>query len=376
MVQPPPATIGMALEDVDTPALILDLDPFERNLRRMADATTAKGIALRPHAKTHKSVDIAKAQVAQGAVGQTCQKVSEAEVLVDGGIADVFVSNQIVAEPKVRRLCALAKRATVTVSVDHAANVALLQRLAQEAGVTVQCLVELNVGDDRVGIPPREPALELAHSVAAADNLTLRGIQAYAGSAQHIRKYRTRRSHIKGVVEMVRATRDMFLADGLACDVISGAGTGSYEMEASSGVYTEIQAGSYIFMDVDYGLNLEAGGAPKSDFEHSLFVLAQVISLPAERKCTLDAGTKAVDVGTGYPRFADRPDLIYARNSDEHGKVEQDAGSNEPLPALGEKVRLTVAHCDPTVNLHDWYVCVRGGVVEALWPVSARGALF
>ena len=373
MTTRPPAEVGMALADVDTPALIVDLDPLERNLKRMAEAAVAAGVALRPHAKTHKSAHIAHKQIALGAVGVCCQKVSEAEAMVAGGIGDVFVSNEIIGETKLHHLAGLARQAKVTVSVDHADGVSALARAAGELAATIHVMVDVDIGDGRSGVPPGAAALALARQVAGAPNLRFAGLQAYKGSAQHTRDYTERRGLIADVVEQVRATRDLLAADGLECGTISGAGTGTYEMEAESAVYTEIQPGSYVFMDVDYAANFDRDGKPFAEFEHSLFVLATVMSRVASDRAMLDAGTKALNIDLAMPLFADRSDVTYVRASDEHGRVATPDGAQ--ALRLGEKVRLIPGHCDPTVNLYDWYVAIRAGTVEAVWPVSARGAV-
>ncbi len=368
-----PAEVGMALADVDTPALVVDLDPLERNLARMAEAAAAAGVALRPHAKTHKSVHIAQKQVALGAVGVCCQKVSEAEAMVAGGIGDVFVSNEVIGETKLRHLAGLARQAKVTVSVDHTDGISALARAAAELAATIHVMVDIDIGDGRTGVAPGRAALALARQVSAEASLRFAGLQAYKGSAQHTRDHAERRGLIAEVIEQVRMTRDLLAQNGLECGTISGAGTGTYEMEAASAVYTEIQPGSYVFMDVDYAANKDRDGKPFAEFEHSLFVLATVMSRVATDRAMLDAGTKAVNIDLAMPQFVDRSDLTYVHASDEHGRVATPGGAQ--ALRLGEKVRLIPGHCDPTVNLYDWYVAVRAGTVEAVWPVSARGSV-
>ena len=370
----PPATLGMSLDEVDTPALLIDLDAFERNLRRMADAVPPGGkIRLRPHAKTHKSPDIAQAQMALGAVGVCCQKVSEAEVMVDGGIADVLVSNEIAGTAKLRRLAALAQRARIGVCVDDPANVADLASAAAAAGVTLRVLVEIDVGAGRCGIGSGEPALQLAKAIARAPHLEFGGLQAYHGSAQHVRDYGERRAAIQRAASLAADTRDLLRRNGLDCPVITGAGTGSYRLEIETGIYNELQCGSYVFMDADYARNQDASGAVKPEFEHSLFLWATVMSHPARDRAVVDAGLKAFSVDSGLPTIVDLPEATLDRASDEHGRIVLARPSN--ALKVGDKLRLIPGHCDPTVNLHDWYVGIRKSKVEALWPVAARGAL-
>jgi 3-hydroxy-D-aspartate aldolase len=365
-----PATVGMPLAAVDTPALILDLDAFERNLARMADALRGKPARLRPHAKSHKCAQIALRQMAAGAVGVCCQKVSEAEALVEGGVTDVLIANEVVGAGKLDRLAALARTAKLAVCVDAAENVADLDAAAARAGVRLDALVEINVGANRCGTEPGAPALELARSIAASRSLRFAGLQAYQGSAQHVRSVADRRDAISRAVGLVRATRTLIQDGGIPCETVTGAGTGSFPLELASGAYDEIQPGSYIFMDADYNRNeFDADWPP---FEQSLFVWTTVMSRPTAARAVVDAGLKSSSVDSGMPQVWKRPGVEFVNASDEHGVLVIAPGAQ--APALGEKLLLVPGHCDPTVNLHDWFVCVRRGTVEALWPVSARGA--
>jgi len=366
-----PASIGMPLADVDTPALILDMDAFERNLARMADAVRARPVRLRPHAKSHKCAEIALRQIAAGAVGVCCQKVSEAEALVAGGVADVLIANEVVGAGKLARLAALAARARLAVCADAAENVLALDAAAARAGVRLDVLVEINVGADRCGVAPGAPALTLVRAIAAGRNLRFAGLQAYHGGAQHLRSVAERRNAIGSAVELVQATRSLIQANGYTCDTVTGAGTGSFPLELASGAYDELQPGSYIFMDADYARNEFDAAWPR--FEQSLFVLTTVMSRPSAARAVVDAGLKASSVDSGMPQLWDLAGVEYVKASDEHGVLDIAPGTN--APALGAKLLLVPGHCDPTVNLYDWFVCTRGGVVEALWPVSARGAL-
>jgi D-threonine aldolase len=358
----------MRLDEVDTPALVLDLDAFERNLRRMQDAVAGRRIRVRTHAKTHKCAEIARRQVAAGAVGVCCQKVSEAEALVEGGIADVLISNEIVGAPKLARLAALSKRARIGVCVDDAENL----RAIGASGASLDLYVEIDVGAKRCGVPPGEPALALAREASALPNLRFAGLQAYQGAAQHVRSMAERRAHIARAAEAAQATRKLIEAAGIACPRVTGGGSGTFMFEIESGVYDEIQPGSYVFMDVDYARNEWSDPLPR--FEHALFVLATVMSRPTPQRVVVDAGLKASSVDSGLPQVWQRAGLAFVRASDEHGVIEVAAGGT--APALGEKLRLVPGHCDPTVNLYDWYVCVRADHVEALWPIVGRGALY
>lgn len=376
----PPAEIGMRLAEVDTPALLIDLDAFERNLRAMAGNVSAAGVRIRPHAKTHKCAIIARRQTALGAVGVCCQKVSEARALVQAGVTDVLVSNQVVGRRKIAGLVGLAREAKVGVCVDDAGNAVEIGEAAAAAGVGIDVLVEIDVGAGRCGVAPGDEALALARRVASIDGLRFAGLQAYHGSAQHIRDYAERRRAIETAAAMARGVVESLAREGIRCETVAGAGTGTWQFEAASGVYNELQAGSYVFMDVDYAKNLDESGLPFTAFEHALFVYATVMSRPARERAVLDAGLKAFATDCGMPRLADVESAAVLDASDEHAVLDLTASvdpttSNADF-AVGDKVRLIPGHCDPTVNLHDWYVCVRGDRVEALWPIVARGCVW
>ena len=364
-MQHPPAEPGMHEQEIDTPALVLDLDAFEHNLDTMAALLAPTRAKLRAHTKTHKSPIIAKLQAARGAVGQCVQKVAEAEALAWGGIGDILVTNEVVGARKLARLAALATIAEVGLCVDDVRQVVAAEQAGAAAGRRLKVLVEIDVGMGRCGVAAGPPAVALAQRIAASPHLIFGGIQAYHGRAQHIRAPEERAAAIDGAIEAARRTVEQLRQQGLDCPIVGGAGTGTFAQEAASGVYTEIQAGSYAFMDADYARN---GAAPP--FRQSLFVLATVMSTALDGVCVVDAGHKAMPTDSGYPLV--RPGLEYVGASDEHGKIVVKDGTR---PELGEKIRLTPGHCDPTVDRYDWYVGVRGGRVECLWPVAARGAM-
>jgi len=353
-----PAAVGDRLEEVDTPALILDLDSFERNLSTLNESVKGK-VRVRPHAKMHKCPEVAKRQIAAGAVGVCCQKVSEAEAMVDGGVADVLVTNEIVGGRKLERLAALSRRAKIGVCVDSAENVAQLKG-------DLDVYIELEVGMRRCGVEPGEAVVALAKQVTRHHRFA--GLQAYQGRAQHFRSMEERHAAIEVAAQHVQHTKRLLARAGIPCPIVTGAGSGTYMLEVEAGVWDEIQPGSYAFMDADYAKNEWAAPLPR--FEHALFVLTTVMSRAPER-AIVDAGLKASSVDSGMPGVWRRDGLRYTRASDEHGWIE-----GSPLPALGERLQLVPGHCDPTVNLYDWYVCVRRGVVEALWPITARGAVY
>jgi len=369
----PPATIGMPLDAIDTPALLVDLDTFDENIRRMATAVASYGVRLRPHAKSHKSSAIALRQIGAGAIGVCCQKVGEAEAMAYGGITDILVSNQVWGAPKLARLAALARQVRLAVCVDDPRNVADISAAAGAYDAHIDVLVEINVVEDdvRCGIAAGRPAVELAKEVASHPRLRFAGLQAYAGRAQHTREYAKRQTAVAYASQLASHTRDLLERDGLDCPCITGSGTGTYSLEGSGGVYTELQAGSYIFMDMDYSRNLGADGQPYRDFGQSLFIYSTVMSRPSEAAGVLDAGIKSSSFDSGPPGLLGVEDVESAKGSDEHLVVKV-RGGRFPY-ALGEKVKLIPGHCDPTVNMYDWIVGVRVDRVEAIWPVAARG---
>jgi 3-hydroxy-D-aspartate aldolase len=373
MLQAPPAIPGMREDEVDTPALLIDLDAFEYNLDTMAALLAPTGAKLRAHAKTHKSPVIARLQMDRGAVGNCVQKVAEAEALAWGGIPNILVSNEVVGAPKLARLCALARISQVAVCVDDAAQVSAIEAAASHAGIRMTVLVEIDVGAARCGVAPGPDAVALATRIAGSKHLIFGGLQAYHGSAQHKRTPAERQAMISGAVDASRRTVEQLRQRGLECAIVGGAGTGTFAIESASGIYNEIQAGSYVFMDADYARNLDDHGRPVSTFQHSLFVLATVMSAAQPGLAVLDAGHKAVAVDSGLPTVWQRPDIKYVSASDEHGKLS--VGSETASPKLGDKLRLVPGHCDPTVDKYDWYVGVRKGIVECLWPVAARGGV-
>lgn len=364
-----PAQVGDFVDAIDTPALVVQLDAFERNLDCMAGAT--QGLRLRPHAKAHKCPDIARLQIARGAVGVCCQKTDEAIALVEGGIADVLVTNEVVVPAKIRRLAMLAHDATVGVLVDDESTVLALSGGAVAAGSTLDVYVEINVGADRCGVAPGPAAVRLARTIAHAPHLRFSGLHAYHGAAQHLRSPQDRRDAIAGAAKLAAMTRQMIEAANIACPIVTGAGTGTWRHEIASGVWNELQPGSYPFMDADYNRNeLASDDLP---FEQSLFVLAGVMSIASPGRAIVDAGLKAFAFDSGMPQVHGQREVRYVKASDEHGVLETTA-ANASL-ALNDRVWLVPGHCDPTINLYDWIVGVRGDRVESIWPIAARGAL-
>lgn len=371
-----PAAIGMDEADIQTPCLVLDLDALERNIKKMGDYASAHGMRHRVHGKMHKSVDVARLQQdLGGACGVCCQKVSEAEVFARGGIKDVMVSNQVTDPAKIDRLARMPKLgARVLVCVDDPANVADLSAAAVRHGTQIEALVEIDCGAGRCGVTTTQEVVNIARMIDAAEGLKFAGIQAYQGAMQHMDSYEERQAKLDVAIAQVADAVRALKARGLDCDIVGGGGTGSYYFESNSGVYNELQCGSYAFMDADYGRILDAEGKriDQGEWENALFILTSVMSHAKPDKAIVDAGLKAQSVDSGLPTVYGRDDVEYLKCSDEHGVVADPGG----VLKVNDKLRLVPGHCDPTCNVHDWYVGVRGGKVEALWPVSARGKAF
>jgi len=371
-----PALPGMREDEIQTPCLILDLDALERNIKKMGDYAKAHNMRHRAHAKMHKSVDVLRLQQELGsAVGACCQKVSEAEVFVRGGIKDVLVSNQVRDRTKIDRLAKLPQHgARIIVCVDDAANVADLSAAAQKYGTSIDCFVEIDCGAGRCGVKTAAEVVDIASLIDAAPGLKFAGLQAYQGAMQHIDRYEERKAKLDAAIAQVEEAVEALKAEGLEPELVSGGGTGSYYFESASSVYNELQCGSYAFMDADYGRVLDKDGnrIDNGEWENALFILTSVMSHAKADKAICDAGLKAQSVDSGLPFVYGRDDVKYVKCSDEHGVIDDPDG----VLAINEKLRLVPGHCDPTCNVHDWYVGVRNGKVETLWPVSARGKAY
>ncbi|NNF92408.1 MAG: DSD1 family PLP-dependent enzyme [Boseongicola sp.] len=371
-----PAKPGMDEAEIQTPCLVLDMDALERNVKKMGDYARAHGMRHRVHGKMHKSVDVAKMQIdLGGACGVCCQKVSEAEVFARGGIKDVLVSNQVRDPAKIDRLARMPKLGARTLCcVDDIDNVADLSTAAEKHGTEIECLVEIDCGAGRCGVTTTPAVVEIAKAIDAAPGLKFSGIQAYQGAMQHLDSYSDRKAKLDVAVAMVKDAVDALKAEGLECDIVGGGGTGSYYFESNSGVYNELQCGSYAFMDADYGRILDENGnrIDQGEWENALFILTSVMSHAKPDKAIVDAGLKAQSVDSGLPVVFGRTDVEYVKCSDEHGVVMDPDG----VLKINDKLKLVPGHCDPTCNVHDWYVGVRNGKVETIWPVSARGRAY
>ncbi len=365
---PPAAQPGDPLARVDTPSLALDLTAFEANLRAMQAWADRHEVALRPHAKAHKCPQIALRQVALGARGICCQKVSEALPFVAAGIRDIHISNEVVGPAKMALLGQLARAAKISVCVDNAQNLAQLSAAMVQAGAQIDVLVEVDVGQGRCGVSDDATVLTLAQQARALPGLNFAGLQAYHGSVQHYRTREERATVSRQAARIAASYAQLLRESGIACDTITGGGTGSVEFDAASGVYTELQAGSYAFMDGDYGAN-EWGGP--LNFQNSLFLLSTVMSTPTPDRVVLDAGLKSASAECGPPAVYGESGLTCTAINDEHSVVRVEPGAT--APALGSVLRLVPAHVDPTFNLHDGLVVFKDGVVQDIWEISARG---
>lgn len=384
--------IGHPVHSIDTPALVIDLDAMERNLAVMATFANRHKVKMRPHAKMHKSSELARMQIAAGAAGVCVQKTSEAEAMVAGGIYNVFISNEVISPFKLARVSTLTRTVLphggkVAICVDSLEGIHRLAsvmnegRTASGIATDIDVFVEVNVGHNRCGVDAGAPALALALEIRKHPALNFAGLQAYHGKAQHLRSPAERREAIAAAIGAVRETCRLLEAQGIKPGLVTGAGTGTAALEAASGIYGELQVGSYLFMDADYAANQLDPAQPR--FEHALFVKTQVISTHAGAApyAVCDAGHKSHAIDSGMPlvhAFSSRSKLEYSNSGDEHGVLRPTAG-NTRLPALGAFVWLIPGHCDPTVNLHDAMIGVRGGllkgVVERIIAVDARGAL-
>lgn len=388
----PQDLIGRPVNAIDTPALVVDLDAMDRNLATMARFAQRHKVRLRPHAKMHKSAELAKLQMAAGAVGVCVQKTSEAEAMVAGGVCNVFISNEVISPFKLARVAALTRavlphEGKIAICVDSIEGIRRLAtsmneaRVASGVATAIDVFIEINVGQKRCGVEPGTAAVALALEIRKHPALNFAGLQAYHGKAQHLRSPAERREAITGAIKAAALTRQLIEAEGVSVGLVTGSGTGTAALEGASGVYGELQAGSYLFMDADYAANQLDPAQPR--FEHALFVKTQVISThtTGDPYVVCDAGHKSHAIDSGLPKvhaFSSRSKLEYFNGGDEHGILRPTAGSTR-LPTLGSLLWLIPGHCDPTVNLHDMMIGVRGGllkgVVERVIRVDARGAL-
>ena len=363
--------IGIPKEELDTPALLIDLDAMERNLDRMAKYLAPTRVKLRPHTKTHKSPLIAHRQLAAGAIGVCCQKLGEAEVMAAAGIRDILICSEIVGVNKIHRLMALAKHANVTVVVDHPENIQALSEAAIAYKITLPVLVDVNLGQNRCGVLPGDSVVRLVEQIGKSPGLSFKGLQGYHGKIQHLQGFENRGQKSQEAMEQLGETVRLLKGLGLEPEVVSGGGTGTYNIDPHLGVITELQAGSYIFMDYQYRMVGGQRGEVFDDFEMALTLLGTVISTPDSRWAVVDIGLKAASIDGGVPVLRGLEGIEYRPGGDEHGiLLFKDVGREV---RLGEKLEFYPGHGDTTINLHDDYYAIRQGKLEAIWPVAARG---
>lgn len=359
--------------DLNTPVLVVDLDALERNVARMAAFAAEHGVALRPHAKTHKSPDVARLQRAAGAVGACCAKLGEAEVLADGGLTGLLITSPVVSEPAIERLARLNTRSDGLIcAIDHPDNArAIAAAVAKQGSKPLAVVIDVDPGIHRTGVPSPEAAVALFDVIRGSDALRYAGVQFYCGLQQHIEDYAEREAAMRERAEYLRTVIAALTAAGGAPEIVTGGGTGTHRIDVTLDLFTELQVGSYVFMDDQYrACALTSAG--EQPFESALFIDTRVVSANTPGLVTVDAGFKAMAtdaepaaIAAGAPEGS-----RYMFMGDEQGALILGAG--DP-PALGELVRLTAPHCDPTVNLYDTYHLVRGETLVGLWPVAARG---
>jgi D-serine deaminase-like pyridoxal phosphate-dependent protein len=364
--------VGLPISEVPTPALLVDLDIFEANLATMARACADRRTQYRPHGKAHKSSLVAKKQLAAGADGLCAGKLGEAEVFVAAGIRDILITTEVVGRRKIGRLVGLARASPeVKVVVDNAENVADLASAAAAEKVRLAVLVDVNVGQNRTGVDTPEEASDLAQLAARQPSLHFMGVQAYAGNNMHIVGFDNRRAASLRALERAVAAAEAIKRAGLPVAILSVGGTGTYNIDTGFPGVTEIQPGSYIFMDSHYRSIGNEMSEVFSDFGNSLSVLTTVISRPSKGRAITDGGNKALSSDAGPPALKDGRGVSYQAGGDEHGVLLLRDPNREFKP--GDKVEFVPSHCDTTVNLHNVFFAIRKGTVEAVWPIEARG---
>jgi len=356
---------GMRVEDLDTPVLLLDLDAFQRNIDKMAAFFADKTAGLRPHCKTHKCPTIALRQLDAGAVGITCAKVSEAEVMANAGIRDILIANQVVGKVKIDRLTDLAAQCDLMVAVDNPVNVHALSAACRTKDVTLRVLVEVDTGMHRCGVQNDRDALNLARLTVDAPHLEFMGLQGYEGHLVHVLDPDKRAAGVRKALAQLQSVKTMIESDGLPVEIISGGGTGTYDLSGSEPPMNEIQAGSYVFMDAKYA-------QVRPEFETSLTVLSTVLSRPLPERIVVDAGLKTMPPDFGWPTLIGYPSVELVSLSEEHGKLTAEAPSSVALQP-GDKVQFIPSHCCTTVNLHNRLYVIQDGTLIDIWPIAARG---
>jgi D-serine deaminase-like pyridoxal phosphate-dependent protein len=356
---------GMPVEEIDTPALILDLDDLEYNLRTMSRFFAGKKVSLRPHSKTHKCPQIARLQLEAGAIGITCAKLGEAEVMARAGIQNILIANQVSGAVKLGRLVDLARICNLMVAVDDIEGVRQLGEACRAAGVKVSVLIEVNIGMGRCGVEPGEPTLKLARFIQGQKALQFKGLMGYEGHLVMIPDLTERTAKVTAAFGLLKSTKELLESHGLAVEIVSGGGTGTFDITAGCEPVTEIQAGSYVFMDATYA-------AIRPEFRVSLTMLTSVVSRPEPGHLALDAGLKTISREFGLPAPIGLPGATVRYLSEEHLVVDLADPAAVSLKA-GDKVFVMPTHCCTTTNLHNTLHVVRAGRLVDLWPIAARG---
>ena len=348
---------------IPTPALVIDLDAMDFNLATMARFFADRLAKLRPHFKTHKCPILAQKQVELGAIGLTCAKLGEAEVLVRAGIPSILIANQVIDPVKITRLAELALRSQIIVAVDNPDNVRMHSAAAQQAGSVINLVVEVNVGLNRCGVQPGEAVLSLARLISQSPSLHFAGLLGYEGQTMFVTDPEQRRKNVHQAMSELVRTADLLRQAGIAVDIVSAGGTGTYDLTGAYPGVTEVEAGSYLFMDAKY----HKLGLP---FRCALTLLATVISVPVPGRAVIDAGMKSLTTENGLPEVVSPPGARLKALNEEHGILEVDPQTHLQI---GDSVELLPSHVCTTVNLHDQYYALRNGQLEAVWPITARG---
>ncbi len=357
---------GTPIELLDTPALVIDLDVVESNIRKLQKWADKNRVSVRPHAKTHKSPYFAKKQIDAGAIGICAAKVSEAEVLVNGGVSEVMIPNEIVGERKIARLMSLARHARMIVAVDSADNVRELSAAAIEFGAELGVIIEVDVGQARCGVEAGPAVVRLAKVIAKSPGLRFDGLMGYEGHLVATRDYEVRKTETQKAMEKLVGSADAVRKAGIPVKIVSAAGTGTYNITGAIKGITELQCGSYIFMDGDYLQVFK-------DFEPALNVLANVISRPVPDRAITDAGLKSISTDRGVPQVVGLTGATVVGLSEEHGKLKVEGAATRLK--VGDRVRFLPMHGDTTINLHTHYFGIRKGKLEAVIPIEGRGKI-
>jgi D-serine deaminase-like pyridoxal phosphate-dependent protein len=360
--------LGSTIDQIDTPALCIDLDLLQGNIRRMAEFCRQHGVAWRPHAKSHKSPDIARLQIEAGAIGITCAKLGEAEVMAEAGIRDLLIANELAGPIKMRRLAALCQQADPIATVDHIDQVVPMSQAVVAAGGKLRVIVEVDIGLNRTGVAPGEPAVRLGEFIARQPGLELAGIMGYEGHLLLIEDQQQKKREIEAAIAQLVATRDDFLRAGLPCPIVSAGGTGSYAITAACPGVTELQAGGLIFMDMFYRTRCQI-----SEFDYAIKLLTTVVSRPAPERAIIDAGRKTHIVDVAPPMVIGREDIRCTRLSAEHGWLELAPSASDLR--IGDRLELIPGYTDFTNVLHDEFYVFRGGKLVAIWPLAGRGKI-